>query len=435
METTIIWVTAIVLFAVFSIPFIRMRKKQESEAHLADINALNYGLKEPISLHPVVDINSCIGSGACIEACPEHDVLGLRFGQAFTISPARCIGHGLCERSCPVEAISLVFGSEKRGVDIPRIQENFETNVPGIYIIGELGGMGLIKNAFEQGRQCIEGIITESRKKIADVDVLIVGCGPAGLSAALHAKENGLRYLVIEREDVGGTVRYYPRRKLVMTQPVFVPGYGKFRKREILKEELIEIWESIVEKNQLNIQTGENIVSIKRKTDAVFEVQSDKGTYSAERVILAVGRRGTPRKLDIPGEELSNVSYSLREPDHFQNMSVAVVGGGDSAVEAAMALADQPGNTVRLIYRGTSFSRIKPQNAERLQSYIKKENFNLMLNANVLKNMESHILIQSHDQEPILVENEYVFIFAGGILPIAFLNEIGIKVDTKFGSK
>lgn len=438
MDEIIILSIGLVLFLLFSVPFIRSRKKQEAYAEQADIDALNYGLKEPVSLHPVVDINVCIGSGGCIEACPEKDVLGFRANQAFTISPARCIGHGLCERSCPVEAISLVFGSEKRGVDIPRIQENFETNIPGVYIVGELGGMGLIKNAFEQARQCIEGIKKEPKiinKSDKTTDVLIVGCGPAGLAAAIHAKANGLTYVVVEREDIGGTVRYYPRKKLVMTQPLRIPGYGKFKKREILKEELIELWEHIAQNKELNIRTGENVLTVKRISETEFEVISDKAIYRTNRVILAIGRRGTPKKLGIKGENLPNVAYSLREPDHFVNTKVTVVGGGDSAVEAAMALADQTGTTVNLVYRGASFSRIKKQNLDRMSSYVGKPTFTLFLESNVIENHEHFLVIQKKSGEKIELENEYLFIFAGGELPTKFLQDIGIKVDTKFGSK
>ena len=432
-DTLIILLTAFIMFIVFAIPFIKARKKRDQHTHDADLNALKYGLKEPVSLHPVVDLGACIGSGGCVEACPEKDVLGLQSGQAITISPARCIGHGLCERSCPVNAITLVFGSEKRGVDIPRIKGNFETNVDGIYIVGELGGMGLIKNAFEQGKQCIELIQKEKKStENTSLDVLIIGCGPAGLSAAITAKNLGMHFKVVEREDIGGTVRYYPRRKIVMTHPLQIPGYGKLHKRSMLKEELIELWGELVSHYKLEINTNENVESVV-KTDEVFEVKTNSNSYSTQRIILAIGRRGTPRKLGIPGEDLPNVSYSLREPDYFQNLSISVIGGGDSAVEAAMALADQEGNTVRIIYRGSAFSRIKQENFDLLAGYISSNKIELFFNSVPVSNSENSFTFTKEGVEQT-VSHDYLFIFAGGILPTTFLNDMGIEIETKFGT-
>jgi len=438
-DTLIVLFIALVLFLLLAIPFLNRRKRKEQHIQEADLNALKYGLKEPVSLHPVVDLDRCIGSGGCIEACPEKDVLGIQSGQAITVSPARCIGHGLCERSCPVNAITLVFGSEKRGVDIPRIKENFETNIHGIFIVGELGGMGLIKNAFEQGKQCIELMRKELNPSPSDsssYDVIIVGCGPAGLSAAITAKHHGLNYLVLERESIGGTVRYYPRRKVVMTRPLEIPGYGKFKKRELLKEELIELWEELVQHFSLLIKTGINVTSVSKKEDGLFSIETNSATYETKKVILAIGRRGTPRKLGIPGEELPNVSYSLREPDHFENMNVSVIGGGDSAVEAAIALADQTGNTVRLIYRSSAFSRLKPQNLDTLTEYQNERKIDVMLQSQVTENNPNFIkVVSSETNIEYELPNDYLFIFAGGILPTVFLKETGIQIDTKFGKQ
>ncbi|NCP84750.1 MAG: NAD(P)-binding domain-containing protein [Bacteroidetes bacterium] len=437
-DTFIILLIAFFLFLILVIPFLQRRKKKEKYIKEADLNSLKYGLKEPVSLHPVVDLDRCIGSGGCIEACPEKDVLGIHTGQAITVSPARCIGHGLCERSCPVNAITLVFGSEKRGVDIPRIRENFETNISGIFIIGELGGMGLIKNAFEQGKQCIELMRKELTPSTDSniYDVIIVGCGPAGLSAAITAKHHGLNNLVLERESIGGTVRYYPRKKVVMTRPVEIPGYGKFKKRELLKEELIELWEELVQHFSLFIKTGINVSKVSKNGTGLFKIETENEIFEAKKVILAIGRRGTPRKLGIYGEDLPNVSYSLREPDHFENMIVSVIGGGDSAIEAAIALADQTGNTVRLIYRSSKFSRLKPQNLETITTYQNEQKIEILLKSQVTENSLTHIkILSSETNTEQELPNDYLFIFAGGILPTAFLNEIGIEIDTKFGNK
>lgn len=433
-DAMVIGSTAAILVLGTMLPFyVRQRRRERRTAH-AETLALRYGLHEPVSLHPVVDVEACIGTGNCITVCPEHDVLGLRNGQAQPVSPARCIGHGLCERACPVDAVQLVFGTERRGVDIPRIKENFETNVPGVYVVGELGGMGLIRNAFEQGRQCVEGISRERARGPNDaLDVVIVGCGPAGLSASLTCMQHNLRFQTIEKEDVGGTVRYYPRKKVVMTAPVTVPGYGKLRMREISKEELIAIWDDVVAKTGLRINTKETVTGVHRSGDGGFTVATSAGVYKTKRVILAIGRRGVPRKLDVPGETLPKVIYSLREPEAFRGDRVLVVGGGDSAVEAALALADQPGNKVTISYRRDSFARVKPENFERIERATAVGQVEILWRTNVIEIKPDAVAYRDQRDAVRTVPNDVVAVFAGGELPTKFLEACGIAIDTKFG--
>lgn len=436
MDLIIIWIVALGLFALFAIPFIKKKNDLELRTDEADLLAEKYRLKEPVSLHPVIDPDICIGSGQCIAVCPEQDVLGLRNGQAIAVSSASCIGHGLCERACPVEAIQLVFGSEKRGVDIPRIKSNFETNVKNMYIIGELGGMGLIRNAFEQGRQCIEGIASGNRKASNGIlDLAIIGCGPAGLAATLYSKHHKLNFVTIEKDDIGGTVNSYPRKKLVMTTPITVPGYGKLNFKEISKEELITLWDDIQDKLSIrdNIKTNTAVRDIERLDNGYFQIRTAKGTYDTERVILAIGRRGVPRKLDIPGEDLPNVFYSLRDADSFENDRIMVVGGGDSAIEAALGLSGQPGNTVRISYRRDAFSRIKPKNRDRIHEAIEQGKIEVYWSTNVTRNEEGSVTLQREDGETFTLSNDYLFIFAGGVLPMTFLEKLGIDIETKFG--
>jgi len=318
-------------------------------------------------------------------------------------------------------------------VDIPRIDSNFETNVPGLFIVGELGGMGLIRNAFEQGRQCIEWIArhkTPSRPGV--LDVLIVGCGPAGLSASINAIHHGLSFKTIERDEIGGTVRTYPRKKLVMTAPLKIPGYGRLSAREIQKEELVSVWDDIIAKTGLEVQTNEVVNAIGRRPDATFEVLTNKGEYVANRVVLAIGRRGVPRKLGIEGETLEKVAYSLREPEAYQGDRIVVVGGGDSAVEAAIALADQPGNRVSLSYRKDRFSRIKQGNQMRINEAIERKKVSFIPNSTLSVIDREQVAIDVSGNVHSL-PNDYVFIFAGGVLPTAFLESCGITIDTKFG--
>lgn len=413
---------------------LRLRAK-ERRTDEAEALALEYGLHEPASLHPVVDPDRCIGTGSCVDVCPEGQVLGIRDGQAVAVAPASCIGHGLCERSCPLEAIQLVFGTARRGVDIPRIKPDFETNVPGLYIIGELGGMGLIRNAFEQGRQCIEGIAPRARRSRGDgLDLVIVGAGPAGLSASLHAQRAGLRFVTVDKEpELGGTVRHYPRKKLVMTEPVKIPGVGRIGRREIRKEDLMEVWTRVAKEADLPFRLGLTVHDV-APVPGGFEVRTQGESFRATRVVLAIGRRGIPRKLGVPGEDLPKVQYALAEPEAFRGDRVLVVGGGDSAVEAALALSEERGTQVILSYRRDRFSRIKPGNRDRVEAAMAQGRIDVHWSTEVQRIEADRVWLTVEGGHPYGVPNDQVLIFAGGELPSRFLDECGVEVDTKFGA-
>jgi len=347
------------------------------------------------------------------------------------INPAHCIGHGACAAACPVESISLVFGTEKRGIDIPNVTPQFETNVPGIFIAGELGGMGLVRKAAEQGRQAINTL----RKKAAagaDYDVVIVGCGPAGLSAGLSAIEHKLRYRLLEQEDsLGGAVYHYPRHKVTMTAPVDLALIGKVKFGEVQKEKLLAFWVDVVKKTGLQISFRERMESIDRQ-DGRFVVRTNRGSYSTSTVLLAMGRRGTPRKLEVPGEESHKVVYRLIDPEQYRGQAVLVVGGGDSALEAAIALSEQPGTDVTLSYRSAAFSRVKPKNRSSLERLEQAGRLRVLLNSQVLSIAERHVEID-HDGAPQRMRNDAVIVCAGGLLPTPLLQQIGIKFETKYG--
>jgi thioredoxin reductase (NADPH) len=336
--------------------FIYLRKKRkESRITESKINeAKAQGLHEPISLHPVVDPNRCIQTGACISACPEKDILGIVNGKATIINASRCIGHGACFHACPTEAISLRIGTETRGVELPHVDQNFESNVKGIFIAGELGGMGLIRNAVNQGKQAVENLARSLRKnKDAEFDLIIVGAGPAGISGALTAKKLGLKFIILDQDSLGGTVYTFPRQKIVMTSPMDLPLYGKVKLYETTKSELLELWNTVLSRNNISISENVRVDSV-IKEDEIFRVKTSGGKdYSGSSILLAIGRRGTPKKLNIPGEVSEKVAYRLLEHDEIINKKIVVVGGGDAAIESALLLSE---NNRLLYHTGMKFS-------------------------------------------------------------------------------
>jgi thioredoxin reductase/Pyruvate/2-oxoacid:ferredoxin oxidoreductase delta subunit len=437
--SSMMWLYALPLLFIW---FYHLWKR--SKKHHKSISALNEavasGMTEPASIHPIIDHARCLGCATCVSACPERtkNVLGIIHGKAHLVNPTHCIGHGMCKTVCPFDAIELVFGTEKRGVDIPLVDESFQTNVPGIYIAGELGGMGLIRNAVTQGVQAVDSIckldsIKKGKAKGDDViDLVIVGAGPAGLGASLAAKDKKLNFMTLEQDSIGGTVSHYPRGKIVMTAPVVLPIIGKMHFKETTKEALMDFWGDIISKAGLEINDRERVESVAAESTG-FHVKTAKAEYHTRAIILAIGRRGTPRTLDVPGEEQTKVVYRLIDPAQYKNQHVLVVGGGDSALEAAVSIAEEEGTTVTISYRSEAFSRAKEKNRNKIADAEKAGRLRVLLKSTV-KQIEPDKVVLNTDAEEISIDNDAVIVCAGGILPTGFLKSLGITIDTKFGT-
>jgi thioredoxin reductase (NADPH) len=426
-----IYLLYVLPLAVPLVLYLFKRSRHQKFAEETWRESVESGLTEPATLHPVFDPNLCIGSGGCYKACPEQ-AIGIIDGKGMLISPALCIGHGACATSCPVGAIKLVFGTSTRGVDIPQLKPNFETNVPGIFIAGELGGMGLIRKAAEQGRQAMESILKRGRAK-TPLDVVVIGAGPAGIAATLAAKHHDLRCVTLEQEETfGGATLHYPRGKIVMTAPMNLPIIGKVSIKEISKESLMKLWEDVVAKAGIKINFGERMEKIERQGDT-FTVVTNRTSYLTRSVLLSIGRRGTPRKLEVPGEELEKVVYRLVDPEQYRGKHVLVVGGGDAALEAAVSISREPGTTVTLSYRSNAFSRVKPKNRELTEEASNSGRLSVILESTVKEIRSATVLL---DQKGTAMElpNDTVIICAGGILPTPLLKEIGIQIETRHGT-
>ena len=409
-------------------------RKYEGEvlATLEEMKAL--GEVVPDTIHPVIDLNRCIGSGACVRACPEKFVLGVVGGQAKLLNPLACVGHSACVTSCPVDAIKLVFGSAERGIDLPLLDPNFQTTRQGVYIIGELGGMGLIRNAVRQGRQAADHVASGRRRAGVDAyDAVVVGAGPAGVSATLRLMEEGLRVVLLDRDKVGGAIMHYPRAKVVMTGALELAMVGSVKRRTMTKEDLVSLWKQIMESHGVPAKTGVTVKGVKEEPDGMWRVETSAGSVRAANVLLAVGRRGTPRKLDVPGEEQAKVHYTLVEPDPFARKHVLVVGGGNSAVETALALADfKRCASVSISYRRDAFARCRADNRLRIDEAIQTSRVQALLPSQIVSIRERDVVLTSGTRE-MRIPNDAVIVQIGGTAPAELLQTFGIQVVTKRG--
>ncbi|HEX7183710.1 MAG TPA: NAD(P)-binding domain-containing protein [Thermoanaerobaculia bacterium] len=444
-ESVILWSAALLVAALIVLPYLwrfrrRIRKDRERKEEASAL-----GIDKPAAQFPYIDPTHCIGCGACVKACPEGDVLGIVGGTAVVVNGLRCVGHARCEEACPVGAITVGLGDLKSREDVPLLDEHHQTTVPGIYIVGELGGLSLVRNAVFQGRQVVEHIAGphppgppllpglrpahtplpgEGGEK--PLDLVIVGAGPSGLSAGLTARASGLSYVVLEREEtLGGSLLHYPRRKMVLTQPVDLPPWGSLDREEYAKEALLDIFEGMVRDHSLEVRFGEPVQDVQRE-DGHFFIRSAGDTWRARAVVLALGRRGTPRKLGVPGEELSKVMYRLIDAEGYQGQKILVVGGGDSAAEAAIGLARQPGNEVTLSYRREKLVRLKKKNQDALDCLLAEGKVKPLFSSQPTEITPGSVRLKV-GSETVEVANDYVFVFAGGVPPFDFLKKIGVR--------
>jgi thioredoxin reductase (NADPH) len=427
------WLPLYLLVAAAVLAWYLRRRRRVLRAHAAALQqAIEAGLVEPPSLHPLIDPSRCIGSQSCVQACPEG-TLGVVGGKAVLTDASACIGHGACAAACPLDAITLVFGSERRGIDIPELTPSFETNVPGLFIAGELGGMGLIRKAAEQGRQAVDSMRRRPRLHF-EHDLVIVGCGPAGLSAGLSAIRHGLRYRLIEQEhSLGGAIFHYPRHKIAMTAAVRLDLIGEMRLGEVSKERLLEFWQQAVDLAGLEVGFGERLEAIEPDGEGFVVTTSARTRLATRSVLLAMGRRGSPRRLGVPGEDSAKVVYRLVDPAQYRGHRVLVVGGGDSALEAALALAGEAGTATTLSYRGRAFDRVKAKNRLRLEAAAQSGRVRLLMGSEVTAIEPGQVRLRQEDRE-LALDNDEVIVCAGGQLPIALLQKVGIRFQTKYGT-
>jgi len=452
-ESPMVWILlSLLLAACFAALVVAVRRRESERSRSAAAErreAVATGSAKARLQYPVIDLASCIGCGSCVAACPEEGVLGMLHGQAVVLHGSRCVGHGRCAEECPVGAVAVTLGDLSERDDIPALSSEFESpETPGLFLAGEVTGHALVRTAITHGvavasevaRRCgtRDGAVANGERGASGpLDLCIVGAGPAGLACSLEAKRRGLSFVTLERERLGGAVAQYPRRKLVMTQPVELPLHGRLTRTSYSKEELMELWEGVAAREELPIRSGRTFERVERRADGTLEVHaiasadgsSQHECIEARHVCLALGRRGTPRKLGVPGEDLPKVAYALLDAQSFQGRRILVVGGGDSAVEAALGLAEQPGNRVTLSYRKSNFTRIKARNARRLGEATRDGALDLVLSSRVLAIDEGSVTLAVDGGDARLLENDDVFVFAGGTPPFEQLQRSGVSFD------
>lgn len=409
-------------------------KRRQARAHARHEEAKQLGDDIfPITLHPEIDLDMCIGSGACVRACPEKDILAITDGRARLINPLACVGHSACMTACPVGAIKLVYGTATRGVELPKLSPSYETSQRGIYVVGELSGMGLIRNCVEQGRQAATSIVKEGRRG-GDYDVVVVGSGPSGTAAALQLEAYNLRTLVVDQTAWGGTIAHYPRAKVVMTGSFELPGYGTVRKKTMSKEQLLELWSDIRARTQLHIEEGVRVEGMHEEGNVWRVIGPNGWSKTAANVVLALGRRGAPNTLGVRGEELPMVAYRVLEPEVYTDKHVLVVGGGNAAADSAIALAEH-GHcaSVSLSYRRTELGRLRGLVRNKIDKLFRGGQITPYLGTEVAEIHRDRVVLRGSSGK-VELPCDAVIVQIGGRAPSELLRTIGIELVEKRGA-
>ena len=334
-------------------------------------------------------------------------------------------------------------GTEPPSIMAPMIDENYQTEVAGQYLIGEVAGKPLVKNAANLGRGVVEHMLYEGlrprtnrraegsdAKNVSIVDVAIVGSGPGGLSAALTCIQHGLRYVLLEKNQlIASTVAFYPKGKLIMAEPYDCPNLSFLPVFDSSKETLLPLWKELFERVKLRARLGESVEEIHKRSSGDFDIRTNVSMYRAQRVVLATGTRGKPRTLGVPGENLPKVHSLLDDPNDFRGKQVLVVGGGDSALEAALALSDA-GATVMLSYRGRQFSRAMPKTRKALESYAAQKKITVVVQSQVTQFDEESVMIMTAGGEHRF-RNDATFVLIGSNPPIEWLGTLGVNFQPR----
>jgi thioredoxin reductase (NADPH) len=415
---------AILLMAVFTMLSAR-RRHRAAQAPAAVVGPR-------VLIHDIND-DRCTGCDACVAVCPTN-VLDLVENKSRVLRFHDCIQCEACMFACPTEALVMFpEGAVPPPLKVPEMDENFQTAVPGQYLIGEVAGKPLVKNAANLGRAVVEHMLASGMQPGAlgggdnVVDVAIVGSGPGGLSAALTCIQRGLSYVVLEKEQViASTISRYPKGKLVMAEPYDATNLSLLPVFDSAKEQLIPIWRELIDRVGLQIHQGESVETVARAGDGAFDVRTTVATYRAQRVVLSIGTRGKPRTLQVPGENLPKVFSLLEDPDEWRGRSVLVVGGGDSACEAALALADA-GAKVMISYRGKGFNRAAPKNKQAIESYAGEGRIKAKLGSQIVGFEPDSVTLALSDGSQKRYPNDGAFVLIGADPPVQWLEKMGIR--------
>ena len=444
-------------------------KPEEDDGHirLTREQLEQYDPDGPPYPHPVIITERCIGCHACVDACP-HDVLAIAGGVATPVARDQCMEDTSCQVECPVNPKACVVVNTTKKIPprkVPARDARFMTNVPGCFIVGDVSGTPLIKNATNEGADCVKHIHEELRdgappEPKADVEVAIIGVGPAGLSAAITAQRLGLSYAAVEQDRVLATIEAYPANKYVFFKPETMEPRGGVRPEGAgaQREAILAGWTRAMRETGVRVNEGESCKSVKRAEDGdYFVVQTERGpekarvTYNARRVVLALGNRGTPMKLKVPGEELKvtrdgrtedKVKYKLTDPEAYKRKRIIVVGAGNSAVEAAVDLVatrrgdqitfrpDSEINDVTLVIRSDMKNDLKFGNKLQVYDCIDEGKIKVFFGTSVKEIRDEEVVLMNARTEEVraTVPNDFVFAMIGGDRPTKFLESVGIKI-------